>query len=219
MKRHDILSALGKINNTRNYLEIGVEAGSTFNALNFQSKTAVDKKFIFKYENSPAITYHEMTSDEFFIQAIEKKYKYDLIFIDGYHLFEFVLRDLVNSFLVSHKNTIIVLDDVIPSDYFSQLRSQQLCNKLKQENKISNRDWMGDVYKIIPIINIIFNQWSYKTIIDSHSMTILWNQSRVPSTSELFIPDYEGVLSKSIPYNMADFDQILQSLILFNQNN
>ena len=48
------------------------------------------------------------TSDNFFLI---NKYKFDLIYIDGNHLYEFVRRDIDNSLNVLNENGIIVLDD------------------------------------------------------------------------------------------------------------
>jgi hypothetical protein len=51
---------------------------------------------------------HRTTSDEFFIN---NKYKFDLIYIDGNHLYDFVKRDISNSLNLINNEGIIVLDD------------------------------------------------------------------------------------------------------------
>ena len=48
------------------------------------------------------------TSDVFFIN---NKYKFDLIYIDGNHLYDFVKKDLSNSLNFINDNGLIVLDD------------------------------------------------------------------------------------------------------------
>ena len=48
------------------------------------------------------------TSDVFFIN---NKYKFDLIYIDGNHLYDFVKKDISNSLNFINKEGIIVLDD------------------------------------------------------------------------------------------------------------
>ena len=51
---------------------------------------------------------HRKTSDDFFLT---NKNTFDLIYIDGNHLFEFVKRDIFNSLKFITENGIIVLDD------------------------------------------------------------------------------------------------------------
>ena len=50
----------------------------------------------------------KMNSDEAFKK---NKIKFDLIYIDGNHLYEFVLKDILNSINCLNKNGIIVCDD------------------------------------------------------------------------------------------------------------
>ena len=50
----------------------------------------------------------KMSSDEAFKKI---KIKFDLIYIDGNHLYEFVLKDILNSINCLNKNGIIVCDD------------------------------------------------------------------------------------------------------------
>ena len=51
---------------------------------------------------------HRKTSDDFFLT---NEYFFDLIYIDGNHLFEFVKRDILNSLKFITEDGIIVLDD------------------------------------------------------------------------------------------------------------
>ena len=51
---------------------------------------------------------HRKTSDDFFDQ---NQLKFDLIYIDGNHLFDFVVRDITNSLNFINRDGIIVLDD------------------------------------------------------------------------------------------------------------
>ena len=54
------------------------------------------------------IQLYRKTSDEFFL---ENKSKFDLIYIDGNHLFEFVKKDIENSLKFINDDGLIVLDD------------------------------------------------------------------------------------------------------------
>ncbi len=123
---------------------------------------------------------------------------------------EFALRDFINATLLSHKKTIIIIDDVLPSDYFSQLRSQSDCVKFKKIYNIKDENWMGDVYKIIPMINLLFSQWSYFTLKLNHGQTVLFQMPRNPplllNPSLMF--DFEDILYEKIPYNFCSYEDL-----------
>lgn len=50
------------------------------------------------------------TSDDFFI---ENKENFDVIYIDGYHQYDYVKRDFINSFNCLKKNGILICDDFL----------------------------------------------------------------------------------------------------------
>ena len=59
-----------------------------------------------------------MTSDEFFAKFDPRDAlgsKIDLAFLDGQHLFEYVLRDFMNTEAVCEENSFILLHDCSPS--------------------------------------------------------------------------------------------------------
>ena len=60
---------------------------------------------------------HRTTSDEYFIN---NKYKFDLIYIDGNHHSDNVLRDARNSFKLLNKGGFIVFDDFL-WDYYNEI--------------------------------------------------------------------------------------------------
>ena len=67
----------------------------------------VNKRFE-KYILENKIQLYRKTSDEFFL---ENKSIFDLIYIDGNHLFEFVKKDIENSLKFINNDGLIVLDD------------------------------------------------------------------------------------------------------------
>ena len=58
------------------------------------------------------------TSDEYFARpdplAVTGGRRLDLVFIDGLHLFEFALRDLINTERHCSPTSVIIFDDVLP---------------------------------------------------------------------------------------------------------
>lgn len=87
------------------YLELGVGNGKNFSQTLCKNKTSVDG---FKGKDSATFV---GTTDEFFAQ-LDKDTKFDIVFIDACHHYDFVLRDFNNS--IAHCNNWIVMHDMIP---------------------------------------------------------------------------------------------------------
>ena len=114
--RWDFINYLIERNNYKSYLEIGVKhIGINFNRIKAEFKEGVDPEFL------ALATYH-MTSDEFFKSHCNRSY--DIIFIDGLHLEEQVLRDVANSIKHLNTNGTIVLHDCSPTQKIHQLPTE-----------------------------------------------------------------------------------------------
>ncbi len=84
----------------------------------------------------PAVdTTFKMTSDEFFEKHII--IKYDIIFVDGLHIFEQVHRDIINSLKWLNENGTIIVHDCNPTKEITQRRDR------------ASSVWHGDVWKAI----------------------------------------------------------------------
>jgi len=102
--RWDIINQLIKKYDYQTYLEIGVEDElQCFDKITCKHKEGVDVT---------GCTTHRMSSDEFFAAFPDKQF--DVIFIDGLHREEQVLRDVDNALLVLNQNGTIVLHDCNP---------------------------------------------------------------------------------------------------------
>ena len=169
------------------YLEIGIENANTFRHVSAKRKIGVDP---FPLCRPPLRAIGSLiarvTSDNFFIG---NKETFDLVFIDGLHTYEQTYRDLLNSFLKGSKEVLILVDDVIPSDKYAAKRSQLECQVLKQENGIDNNFWMGDVFKILPLLSTFHTEISWVTIVekDENPQLLLW---RSPLASHTIIKDW-----------------------------
>ena len=146
--RHNIINFVSKSENK--YLEIGVETGYTFNNTHFVNKTGVDP--------SPAFSSDKLvlkTSDEFFSHLKEDNL-FDIVFIDGMHQVEYVLKDLNNSIKHLSINGLILLDDIIPLNIDEQLK---IPLKHTYDNGILKTliPWTGDVWKVLYYILYSFN--------------------------------------------------------------
>lgn len=138
---------------TDRYLEIGVEYGETFNMVHFLDKIGVDPDPKF----TPNIgQLYKNTSDEYFMNIISSEKVFDVIFIDGMHQAEYILRDINNCIKVLSTGGIIFIDDVLPFNYNEQLK---IPIKHYYENGILKygEHWTGDVWKVLYYILQHFN--------------------------------------------------------------
>ena len=102
--RTDLINYLIVKNNYKKYLEIGVAGGDNLRLIVAESKAGVDPS------PSAPCEYH-MTSDDFFKNNQET---FDIVFIDGLHLHEQVLKDIENSLNCLNPGGIIVMHDCMP---------------------------------------------------------------------------------------------------------
>ena len=129
------------------YLEIGTESGASLNYANCVS-FAVDPAFNLQTDvsrNKPELYQYQGTSDAFFAADIVTRlgYKVDLAFLDGLHLFEFLLRDFINTERLMAPGGVITMHDCVPINHLSAERDWD-------REKTAN--WVGDVWKLIPIL-------------------------------------------------------------------
>ena len=120
-----ILQMLCSDNSIKNILEIGFNAGHSSDlfldnnqgcsVISFDigehSYVKVAKEYIDKtYPNRHTLIIGDSTKT---IPNYKTDIKYDLIFIDGGHLYEVAKADLLNCKKLSHKDTIVIMDDTI----------------------------------------------------------------------------------------------------------
>ena len=175
----DRLNQLAWINQSSNYLEIGVFKGITFNAINIKNKVAVDPKVRFNTKKyaTDNVVFLEVTSDDFFRNYATKFNRFDLIYLDDVHTFEQTFRDFCASVSLANTNTIWLINNTYPGSYAQAQLSYQHCAKLKQIAQEKGGAWMGDVFKVVAAIHDFFPQFSFATFPD-HGQTVIWNQWR-----------------------------------------
>lgn len=129
MKRWDILNKLINKFSYESYLEIGTQnPNSNFNKINCSNKISVEP-----FPEFDGIDFIG-TSDEYFSQLGENE-KFDLIFIDGLHHYEEVLKDVENSLKHLNENGSILCHDCLPTTEKMQIRDDH------------GGEWTGDVWK------------------------------------------------------------------------
>ena len=129
------------------YMEIGCRTGAIFSFA--RGKTiAVDPYFLAKTNvigSKSALHVFQATSDEFFASnfLVKNDVKLSLSFLDGMHLFEFLLRDFINTERQSNPNGFIAIHDCCPTNHAMTTRDL---------NDLPPGEWTGDVWKLIPIL-------------------------------------------------------------------
>ena len=164
MTRIEVLNALIKKKNVKNYLEIGVNRGKClFNIKGATKRFAVDpffnfsawKKFrgiILNFDNLKN-SFFEVKSDDFFKQnvALLNENKIELAFIDGLHTYEQALNDTLNTLKFSDENVVIVLHDCNPLDALAAHPAISIDHARAElkDHKDWKNIWNGDVWKTI----------------------------------------------------------------------
>jgi hypothetical protein len=219
-RRSQVVNQIINSIETKNYLEIGVNRGTTFKSVQAPLKVAVDPKFLFSDKQSKILKtgerleFYEITSDQFFQNHAHIYPPFDLVFIDGLHTFEQTLRDLLNVIHHTHDQSVIIIDDTIPNDVFASLPSAKQCFQLRNQLDIKNGQWMGDVYKLVPFIHDFMPFLSYVTLQENHGQTVVWKERRYNMTpnfknmSDIAQLSYtEFLMVKDNIFNFATLDQ------------
>ena len=123
--RTEILQEIINFKRYSKYLEIGCDQDENFSKIKILEKVGVDPK---------SGGTHRMTSDEFFLNNNQK---FDIIYIDGLHVYEQAIKDIKNSINFLNKDGIIILHDCLPKKIWNQIVPQMYGH------------WNGDVWKAI----------------------------------------------------------------------
>ncbi len=136
--KHEMLKKIHFLFKPSNYLEIGIQSGKSLFLASCPT-IGVDPMPQINKPLGSNIKIFSITSDEFFssraAQILEEPL--GLVFIDGMHLFEYVLRDFINVEKYADKNTIVVIDDIFPG------------HPIQAERDRRTRAWTGDVWKLL----------------------------------------------------------------------
>jgi Methyltransferase domain len=143
MNRHDFLTGLHGAYAPRGYLEIGINDGRGL-ARSRARTIGVDPAYTLTAELACDLQLVRATSDDFFARDDAMSWYadglVDLAFVDGMHVFEFALRDFMNTERCSSPTGVIVLDDMLPRSDAEAARDRHTVM------------WTGDVYKVALVL-------------------------------------------------------------------
>lgn len=151
----DFIADLVKAKNARNYLEVGVRDAVTLANIPCHA-IGVDPNFVINRNpmggGKRVLHLYQMTSDEFFRDHDPRAvfgHPVDVAFLDGLHLFEYLLRDFINTERVCDRNSVILLDDCLPINIEMTERLHRA--ELRVDKPIAGW-WTGDVWKVVAIL-------------------------------------------------------------------
>ena len=151
-KRYEILQEIINLKQYKNYLEIGCDRNQSFSNIKIAKRIGVDP-----VEGGT----HKMTSDDFFLN---NKENFDIVFIDGLHQYEQVMKDIQNSLKFLNNNGVILLHDCLPRTLWNQITPR------------INSDWNGDVWKSIVHCRTIPHIDTY-TFIADRGIGVIFNRN------------------------------------------
>jgi glycosyltransferase involved in cell wall biosynthesis len=145
--KHKIINDFTK--NTDKYLEIGIEYGDTFSNAHFLHKVGLDPDPKFD-KNIAGSEIFKCTSDSYFKNITDNvnQCNFDVVFIDGMHRCENVLRDFNNSINKLTKDGFIFIGDCIPLNYNEQLKTP-IKHFYEKGILKYGEEWTGDVWKFL----------------------------------------------------------------------
>ena len=165
MKRHDIINSLIAKFNYETYLEIGTQKFVNFNNIQILNKICVEPFPCPSFD--PKLYTFIGTSDEYF-KTINKNTLFDIVFIDGDHTKEQVLKDIENSLNHLSDNGTIVCHDCLPS------------TELMQSKQMDKGAWTGDVWKGIAKLRIERTDLDIKVINTDMGCGVIRRGSNIP---------------------------------------
>jgi hypothetical protein len=138
------------------YLEVGTRNGESVAQVDCDA-ICVDPNFALTFnvakKRGRTLLFQE-TSDDFFAKHDVRQIfpqGLDLSFLDGLHLFEFLLRDFINTEKFCHEKSVILMHDCLPF-------KKEITNRVQTPGA-----WTGDVWKVLailkkyrPDVNVIF---------------------------------------------------------------
>jgi hypothetical protein len=168
MNRLAVIKSLLQRTKAKTYLEIGVDTGYIFFALDapVKLKMAVDPEFRFTFRTrlrtrlKPGnARYFEVTSDQFFREQQEllRRDGIDVAFVDGLHTFQQCYQDIVNCLEYLNEGGFVVVHDVNPPNAACEspvgASQQEVLDKAaKGEIPDWTGAWTGDVWKAITLL-------------------------------------------------------------------
>lgn len=188
--RHEIINHFIEKFDFKKYLEIGYKAGATFRLVNCENKTAIDP---LPENNEFSINIHKCTSDIFFEY---NKEKFDIVFIDGLHVYEQVKKDFENSVKCLNEGGVIIFHDMNPKDTICK-DGQIIKGEVRAKEFKDGGCYNGDCFKLaIDFYNGEYDYKYYTFDFDEGCMVVFPNEKIYNSKKEVIKKEYINFAKK-----------------------
>lgn len=181
------------------YLEIGVASGKSLRLASCR-RVGIDPGYAITVPIDGDIALFRTTSDEYFSRpdplAATGGRPFDMAFIDGLHLFEFALRDFINTEKHCARNGVIVFDDMLP----------RTTDEAARERHTSS--WTGDVFSILEVL-AKYRPGLSVVPIDTHPTGLLLVLGLDPTDTTL-ADNYDRIVAE---YRRPDPQQVPEELL------
>ena len=153
----DFMSELSRKRDTRRYLEVGVQEGILLSKIHSEVAVGVDPQFIVSANialNKRRCILIQESSDRFFREPELVNLlggPPELSFLDGFHTFEFLLRDFMNTEAIGTTSSLIAMHDCLPLDGVMAIRNFDDWRHATVGSTYEGA-WTGDVWKVIPAL-------------------------------------------------------------------
>lgn len=180
------------------YLEVGSQTGASLARASCRV-IGVDPQFRISadiHSKPPEVHLFRMTSDDFFAGGFlgRNGIAVDLAFLDGMHLFEFLLRDFMNTEKAAAKGAVVAMHDCAPLNALMAERDW---------DKTRTRQWTGDVWKLMPILRQYRPDLTVQ-LMDCAPTGLLVVSGLDPANRALDAA-YDRILAEMTPLTLADY--------------
>jgi hypothetical protein len=194
----DFLTALHNGLSPEWYLEIGTQKGRSLECARCRS-IAIDPEFRIKTAVPgplPELHLFQQTSDDFFASGFLRRngIRLDLAFLDGMHLFEYLLRDFINAERHAAAGAVFAVHDCVP-----------WCVNMaeRDRNLTEGRPWTGDVWKLLPILGAF--RPDLTVVVADCTPTGLVLVTGLDSASSALADAYEAIVAEMTPVTLAGY--------------
>jgi hypothetical protein len=157
LARFEVINRVIDSGGAKSYLEIGVntpkQPGYSRDKIKAQVVHGVDP-------NPNSAADYIMPSDLFF--SSHCSVLYDVVFIDGMHLFEQAYKDILNGLENLREGGVVIVHDTRPDSWVTQTRNHGQANK-----------WHGDVWKAILFLRLTHPALNVMTVDTDEGCTII----------------------------------------------
>lgn len=195
----DLLGRFHEVRRPGTYLEVGSQKGLSLQPARGRC-IAIDPSFRIESDviaGKEDLYLYQGTSDDFFASNYlgQMGIRIDFAFLDGMHLFEFLLRDLINTERrAAGPKSVIALHDCVPYARIMTTRDW---------DKSITRSWTGDVWKLIPILRRYRPDLEVKVLDCEPTGLVLI--SHCDSQSTVLEDAYDEIVAEYTPLSIEGF--------------